>query len=85
MQAQDPPKGLQANFILRDDKVLVTSSRLCVPNIKDLKKEIMEEAHFSAYAMHPGNTKMYKGLLLVARHKERDSIICFLVFSLPAD
>ena len=25
----------------------------------ELKKEIMEEAHSSAYAMHPGSTKMY--------------------------
>ena len=27
-----------------------------------LKKEIMEEAHSSAYAMHPGSTKMYHTL-----------------------
>ena len=28
----------------------------------ELNKEIMEEAHSSAYAMHPGNTKMYHTL-----------------------
>ena len=28
----------------------------------ELKKDIMEEAHSSAYAMHPGSTKMYKTL-----------------------
>ena len=28
----------------------------------ELKKEIMEEAHSSAYAMHPGSTKMYRTL-----------------------
>ena len=33
--------------------------KLCVPNIRGLKKEIMEETDSSAYAMHPGSTKMY--------------------------
>ena len=37
-------------------------NRLCVPNIKELKKDIMEEAHCSVYAMHPGSTKMYHTL-----------------------
>ena len=36
--------------------------RLCVPDVIELKKEIMEEAHSSAYAMHPGSTKMYQTL-----------------------
>ena len=31
--------------------------RLCVPDVGELKKEIMEEAHSSAYAMHPGSSK----------------------------
>ena len=36
--------------------------RLCVPVVGELKKEIMEEAHSSAYAMHPVSTKMYHTL-----------------------
>ena len=36
--------------------------RLCVPDVIELKKEIMEEAHSSAYAMHPWSTKMYRTL-----------------------
>ena len=36
--------------------------RLCVPDVIELKKEIMEEAHSLAYAMHPGSTKMYRTL-----------------------
>ena len=36
--------------------------RLCVLDVIELKKEIMEEAHSSAYAMHPGSTKMYRTL-----------------------
>ena len=36
--------------------------RLCVPDVGELKKEIMEEAHSFAYAMHLGSTKMYHTL-----------------------
>ena len=54
--------GQQSNFTLRGDGTLVLSQRLCVPNVIELKKEIMEEAHSSAYAMHPGSTKMYRTL-----------------------
>ena len=34
--------------------------RVCVPDVEDLKRLIMEEAHCSTYAMHPGSTKMYR-------------------------
>ena len=33
--------------------------RLCVLATEELKRQILEEAHSSAYAMHPGSTKMY--------------------------
>ena len=33
--------------------------RVCLPNVKDLRKLIMEEAYCSTYAMHPCSTKMY--------------------------
>ena len=35
----------QSNFTLRGDGTLVLSQRLCVPDVIELKKEIMEEAH----------------------------------------
>ena len=35
---------------------------MCVPENGELKRDIMEEAHSSAYAMHPGSTKMYRTL-----------------------
>ena len=65
LQAQDPylmklrskiEAGQQSNG------TLVLGQRLCVPGVIELKKEIMEEAHSSAYAMHPGSTKMYRTL-----------------------
>ena len=41
------------------DGMLMQDKRMYVPNIVELKKEIFDEAHISAYAMHPKGTKMY--------------------------
>ena len=38
--------------------MLMQDKQLYVPNIEGLKKEILDETHISAYAMHPGGTKM---------------------------
>ena len=54
--------GRKPEFQIRDDDVIVKGSRMCVPEIGELKREIMEEAHSSAYAMHPSSTKMYNTL-----------------------
>ena len=40
--------------------MLTLRGRICVPDVDDLRKLIMEEAHCSAYAMHSGITKMYR-------------------------
>ena len=42
--------------------MLRMGTRLCVPNVDDLRKELLEEAHYSAYSVHPGSTKMYHTL-----------------------
>ena len=49
----------QSDFAVRNDGALVMGSRLCVPAAEELKRQILGEAHSSAYAMHPGSTKMY--------------------------
>ena len=70
-QSQDPQivklkeeieKGKKAEFQIRDNGMIVKGQRMCVPEYGELKREIMEEAHSSAYAMHPGSTKMYRTL-----------------------
>ncbi|TYK05031.1 reverse transcriptase [Cucumis melo var. makuwa] len=55
-------QGPEAEFELRTEGAIVKHGRLCVPNISELKGAILEEAHNSAYAMHPGSTKMYRTL-----------------------
>ena len=54
--------GRKPEFQIRDDGVIVRGSRMCVLEIGELKREIMEEAHSSAYAIHPSSTKMYHTL-----------------------
>ena len=55
-------EGEQSDFAIRDNGALVIGSRLCVPAAEELKGQILGEAHSSAYAMHPGSTKMYHTL-----------------------
>ena len=55
-------EGEQSDFSIRDDGALVIGSRLCVPATEELKRQILEEAHSSSYAMYLGSTKMYRTL-----------------------
>ena len=36
--------------------------RVVVPQLMDLRDEILREFHYSRFAMHPGGTKMYQDL-----------------------
>ncbi|TXG67662.1 hypothetical protein EZV62_008937 [Acer yangbiense] len=55
-------KGGRLEFRVSSEGVLWFGKRLCVPDNIELKKEILEEAHMSAYTVHPGSTKMYRDL-----------------------
>ena len=59
---QEIEKGKKVEFQIKDDGIIVKGQRMYVPEYGKLKRDIMEEAHSSAYAMHPGSTKMYKTL-----------------------
>ena len=48
------------NFSNTQDGMLTLKGRVCVLDVENLRKMIMEETHCSAYAMHPGSTKMYQ-------------------------
>ncbi|XP_068319493.1 uncharacterized protein [Pyrus communis] len=52
-------QGRRRDLRVREsDGMLMQEGIMFVPNNLDLKKEILDEAHISAYAMHPGATKM---------------------------
>ncbi|XP_073101413.1 uncharacterized protein [Elaeis guineensis] len=68
-QAQDPQlvkiidaiqNGSQTDFIVRKDGTLTYENHICIPKEGDLRRQIMEEAHCSTYAMHSESTKMYR-------------------------
>jgi hypothetical protein len=50
-------KGM--GFYITPDGLIKYQNRIYVPNDKEIRKLILEEAHFSPYSVHPGGTKMY--------------------------
>ena len=44
------------------DGVLCYNGRLCVPDVGELRKHILAEAHNSRYSNNPGTTIMYHNL-----------------------
>ncbi|KAL0294537.1 UNVERIFIED_CONTAM: Transposon Ty3-G Gag-Pol polyprotein [Sesamum calycinum] len=55
-------EGKNNQFIIQDDGMLLNGKHICVPDVEELRTEIMHEAHYAPYAMHPGSTKMYRDL-----------------------
>ncbi|KZV33820.1 hypothetical protein F511_28728 [Dorcoceras hygrometricum] len=49
---------------LQEDQegILWMKGRLWVPDINNLRQEVMSEAHRSKFSIHPGSTKMYRDL-----------------------
>ncbi|KAI5351107.1 hypothetical protein L3X38_003998 [Prunus dulcis] len=79
--------GTRTYYSVRNDGALMVGTRLYVPGDEALKRKILEEAHCSAFAKHPGSTKMYRAL---TEHEEGNSQICYgehitmhFVFKLP--
>ena len=55
-------QGKSTEFMVDKKGVLRLGTRLCIPDVDDMRKELLEEAHYSAYSVHPGSTKMYHTL-----------------------
>ncbi len=41
------------------DEALIQGSKICVPDMDNLRNEIIQEAHYIPYSVHSGSTKMY--------------------------
>lgn len=79
-------KETHLNFFIANDEVLgYTKERICVPDDKEIKTQILYQAHNTPYTMHLGTTKMYRHeeIFLVARYKEGCSGVCIEVLNLP--
>ena len=51
--------GDKTDYAIDENGGLLYKSRLCVPNVMDLRKKILYESHNTAFTMHPGGNKMY--------------------------
>ena len=54
--------GRDSSFNVGSDGVLKLRDRICVSNVPELRKMILEEGHRSNLSIHPGATKMYHDL-----------------------
>ncbi|RZB86561.1 Transposon Ty3-G Gag-Pol polyprotein [Glycine soja] len=57
--------GRDSSFNVGSDGVLRLRDRICVPNVPELRKIILEEGHRSNLSIHPGATKMYQDLKMM--------------------
>jgi hypothetical protein len=55
-------RGKATDFTEDDQGTIWFKKRICVPDLGDLRKTILREAHDSDYSIHPGSTKMYQDL-----------------------
>ena len=51
---------IEKNFWITQDGLLTIKGRVCLLDVDDLRRSIMEKAHYSAFIMHPDSTKMYR-------------------------
>ena len=49
-------------WVVHSDGSLLYRERVVVPQLTDLKEEILKEFYCSLFAVHPGGTKMYRDL-----------------------
>ena len=51
-------EGKQSEFNLGEFDSLWFQKRICVPDVEEIKKLILQEAHNTPYSIHPGSIKM---------------------------
>jgi hypothetical protein len=52
--------GKAPDFTEDEHGTMWFQKRICVPDVDHLREKILQEAHDSAYSIHPGSTKMYQ-------------------------
>lgn len=50
------------DWVVGSNRALRITGMLVVPDVPQLKRELFDEAHRTRYTIHPGTTKMYKGM-----------------------
>ena len=55
-------KGRGPHFSIDEQDVVRYKDRLVVPSNEELRRKILNEAHYSKLSIHPGSNKMYYDL-----------------------
>ena len=55
-------KGRAEDYRVDEQGTVWLKDRICVPKSKEIREQILREAHDSRYSIHPGSTKMYQDL-----------------------
>ena len=55
-------QGEPSSFQVDNEGILRLKGRICVPNIAELRKEVLDECHKSKLSIHPGVSKMYNDI-----------------------
>lgn len=55
-------QGNNKDFQIDDNGILKFRGRVCVSDVPEFKRMILEESHPSSWSIHPGSTKMYQDL-----------------------
>ena len=54
--------GDKTNYFIKGDGDLYYKSRLCEPNVQELKTKLKNESHNTVFTMHLGGNNMYQDL-----------------------
>ena len=55
-------QGKGGDFQIDENGIMRCHDRVCVPDVMDLKRRILDKGHRSGLSIHPGATKMYQDL-----------------------
>jgi hypothetical protein len=55
-------RGKIKDFTIEDDGLMRYKGRLVIPKRSSVIPEVLQEAHYTPYSIHPGSTKMYQDL-----------------------
>ena len=83
---EDVRNGKESEFYLDHAGVLRCGNHLCVPNVGDLRRTLLEETDSSGYMVHLGSTKLHQDLKQLFWWKgiKRDIALCVLLLSVSA-
>ena len=59
---EEVERQISIDFKVSPDGTLLFKGRTCIPDIPEIKEQLLEEAHQTPYSVHPGVTKMYQDL-----------------------